>query len=138
VTVTTPTAALTTALRANGALMTSLGKMRDLTIDTDSKPFANGASSSITFPGGSLGAVHVDLTGLIDVVKETARIEKRLKELAVQMEQDEQKLANSDFVAKVPPAVLKKTTARYEECRAERDQLSSELTRLQTMPRDAA
>jgi valyl-tRNA synthetase len=133
VSVATPTAALTGTLTANGLLITSLGRMSDLFIGTDSKPFANGASSSITFPGGGLGQVHVDLAGLIDVGKEKARIEKRLKELAAQMEQDEKKLSKPDFVAKVPPDVLKKTKARHEECRAEHEKLSGEFRRLDEM-----
>jgi len=133
VSVTTPTIALRGILTANASLIASLARINDLVIGADSKPFANGASSSITFPGGSLGEVHVDLTGLIDVAKETTRIEKRLKELAAHMEQDEKKLSKPDFVAKVPPEVLKKTTARYEECRAEHGKLSEELRRLSEM-----
>jgi valyl-tRNA synthetase len=66
----------------------------------------------------------------MDISKERSRIEKRLKELAAQMEQDEKKLSKPDFVAKVPPDVLKKTKARHEECRAEHEKLSGELRRL--------
>jgi valyl-tRNA synthetase len=77
--------------------------------------------------------LYVDLAGLIDVGKEKARIERRLKELAAHMEQDGKKLSNPDFVAKVPPDVLKKTHARHEECRAEHDKLSGELRRLDDM-----
>ncbi len=138
VSVATPTAVFKGTLMAHQPLITSLARISDLFIDTTSKPFANGASSSIIFPGGGLGEVHVDLAGLIDVGKENARIEKRLKELAAQMEQDEKKLSKPDFVAKVPPDVLKKTQARYEECRAEHDKLSGELTRLQKMAGGAA
>ena len=63
---------------------------------------------------------------------------RRLKELAAQMEQDEKKLSKPDFVAKVPPDVLKKTQARHEECRAEHDKLAAELRRLKEMPGGAA
>lgn len=136
--VTTPNAACADTLLTHQSLIASLARISALVIGTNSTPFAHGTSSSITFPGGGLGAVHVDLAGLIDVAKEKTRIEKRLKELAAQTEQDAKKLANPDFTAKVPPDVLKKTTARYEECRAEHDKLSGELTRLQTMPRDSA
>ena len=77
------------------------------------------------------------MAGLIDVAKEKSRIEKRLKELTAQMEQDGKKLSNPDFVAKVPPDVLKKTRARHEECRLEYDKLSTELERLRAMAGDA-
>ena len=102
-------------------------------IGTDIKHPAFAATTSIVFPGGSIVEVGVDLAGLIDVGKEKARIEKRLKELAVQMEQDEKKLSKPDFVAKVPPDVLKKTKARHEECKAEHEKLSGELRRLRAM-----
>jgi len=77
--------------------------------------------------------IYVDLAGLIDVAKEKARIEKRLNELAAQIEQDKKKLSNPDFVTKVPPDVLKKTKARHEECRIEHQKLSDELQRLRAM-----
>jgi len=79
----------------------------------------------------------LDMAGLIDVAKEKSRIEKRLKELTAQMEQDGKKLSNPDYVAKVPPDILKKTRARHEECRLEHDKLSTELERLRAMAGDA-
>ena len=81
--------------------------------------------------------VGVDLAGLIDVGKETARIEKRLKELTALMEQTDKKLSNPDFMAKVPAAVLEKTKAKHQEFLAEREKLSSELRRLE-MPGGSA
>ena len=69
----------------------------------------------------------------IDSGKEAARIEKRLKELTAQMEQDQKKLSNPDFVAKVPPDVLEKTKKRHEECRLEHENLTKELKRLNEM-----
>ena len=125
-----PTAALQAALMAHQDLIASLARISTLVIGTDVRPYMNGASSSVVFPGGSVGVLYVDLAGLIDIGKEKARIEKRLKELAAQMEQDGKKLSNPDFVAKVPPDVLKKTQARHDECRAEHAKLSGELRRL--------
>jgi valyl-tRNA synthetase len=131
--VATPTVAFKTTLLTHRDLITSLARIRELAIDTDVKPYLNGASSSVVFPGGGVGVIYVDLAGLIDVAKEKARIEKRLNELAAQIEQDEKKLSKPDFVAKVPPDVLKKTKARHEECKAEHEKLSVELRRLREM-----
>ncbi len=128
--VATPTEVFKNTLNTHKGLITSLARINELVIGTEVKPYLNGASSSVVFPGGSVGVIYVDLAGLIDVGKEKARIEKRLKELAAQMEQDEKKLSKPDFVAKVPPDVLKKTKARHEECRAEHEKLSGELRRL--------
>jgi valyl-tRNA synthetase len=133
-----PTAALQAALMAHQDLIASLARISTLVIGTDVRPYMNGASSSVVFPGGSVGVLYVDLAGLIDIGKEKARIEKRLKELAAQMEQDGKKLSNPDFVAKVPPDVLKKTQARHDECRAEHAKLSGELRRLNAMAGGAA
>jgi len=114
-------------------LITSIAGISDLAIGTDVKPYPHSASSSVVFPGGGVGIIYVDLAGLIDVEKEKTRIEKRLKELAAQIEQTEKKLSNPDFVAKVPPEVLKKTKARHQECRAEHEKLTGELRRLRAM-----
>ena len=136
--VATPTAAFKTALTTHQDLIASLARISTLVIDTDVRPYMNGASASVVFPGGSVGILYVDLAGLIDVGKEKTRIEKRLKELAAHMEQDDKKLSNPDFVSKVPPDVLKKTRARHEDCRAEHDKLSGELQRLREMAGGAA
>jgi len=133
VTVATPTQAIEQSLRPHHGLIASLARAGTLTIGTDIKHPASAATTSLVFPGGSIVEVGVDLAGLIDVGKEKARIEKRLKELAAHMEQDEKKLSKPDFVAKVPPDVLKKTQARHEECKAEHDKLTGELRRLREM-----
>jgi valyl-tRNA synthetase len=133
VTVATPTFVIEQSLRPHQSLIASLARAGTLTIGANIKHPPSAATTSIVFPGGSIVEVGVDLAGLIDVTKEKNRIEKRLKELAAQMEQDEKKLSNPDFVAKVPPDVLKKTRARREECGAEHDKLSGELRRLSRM-----
>ena len=138
VTVATPSPVLEQSLRNQHALIASLSATGSLIIGMDIKHPASAATTSIVFPGGSIVEVGVDLAGLIDVGKEKTRIEKRLKELAAQMEQDEKKLSKPDFVAKVPPEVLQKTTARHEECRAEHEKLAAELRRLKEMPGGAA
>src|SRR2546428_2799777 len=133
VTVATPSPAFERSLRNQHALIASLATAGTLVIGTDIKHPASAATTSIVFPGGSIVEVGVDLAGLIDVAKEKSRIEKRLKELVGQMEQDEKKLSKPDFVATVPPDVLKKTKARHEECKAEHEKLSVELRRLRAM-----
>ena len=130
VAVATPTAAFQTTLKTHEQLISSLARISELSIGMDVKPYRNGASSSIVFPGGGVGAVYVDLTGLIDIEKETSRIEKRVKELTAQMDQDQKKLSNADFLAKVPAEILQKTRARHQECLLEREKLSGELQRL--------
>ncbi len=133
VTVATPTYVFEQSLKNHHDLIASLAKAGTLTIGTAIKHPTSAATTSIVFPGGSIVEVGVDLAGLIDVAKEKSRIEKRLKELVTHMEQDVKKLSNPDFLAKVPPDVLKKTKARHEECTAEHDKLTGELRRLREM-----
>jgi len=82
---------------------------------------------------GEVIGIGVDLAGQIDVGKETARLERRLKELASQMEQTQKKLANAEFLAKVPPDVLEKTRAKHQEFALERERLSADLQRLRQL-----
>ncbi|MEW6325751.1 MAG: valine--tRNA ligase, partial [Nitrospirota bacterium] len=51
--------------------------------------------------------------------KEAARKEKRIKELAAQIERDEKTLANAQFLAKAPPHEVEKIRARHRENQAE-------------------
>ncbi len=63
-----------------------------------------------------------------------SRKEKRLSELAAQIEQHQKKLSNPDFVSKAPPDVLEKTRKRLEESQLEHEKLSQELQLLRAQP----
>jgi valyl-tRNA synthetase len=49
---------------------------------------------------------YVSLKGLIDPVKEAARLEKQLGEKTKQLDGTKKKLANADFVARAPKEVV--------------------------------
>jgi valyl-tRNA synthetase len=55
------------------------------------------------------------LDGLIDVAKETARIEEELKKLRGFLATVEAKLSNENFVNKAPAAILQQQKDRKEE-----------------------
>jgi valyl-tRNA synthetase len=125
-------------LEANRLLIMKLAGLSDLTVTTaqgdDTQRPAHAATGSIVLPGGQLVEIIVPLPAdTMDLAKEITQKEKRLKELTAQLEQDEKKLSNPDFVTKVPPEVLRKTKARHEECRIEHHKLSGELKRLRAM-----
>jgi valyl-tRNA synthetase len=109
----------------------ALAGLAQLTIGKElpSPPLA--ATAAVMFPDGHMGQVYINLAGIIDLDKETARIHKRLNELTTQMEQTQKKLSNPEFVAKVPPEVLEKTRAKHQEFLLERDKLDTQLKRLQ-------
>jgi valyl-tRNA synthetase len=58
--------------------------------------------------------VELDVAGVVDVAAERRRLEKDLAEARKEAEQAERKLANADFTAKAPAAVVAKTRERLE------------------------
>ena len=120
------------ALEKHRLTITRLAGLNDLKINPVEYSL-HAATGSIVLSGQPVDLFITLPADTMDIAKERNRIEKRLKELATQMEQDKKKLVNPDFVAKVPPDVLKKTKARYEECRVENEKLSGELRRLSEM-----
>jgi valyl-tRNA synthetase len=120
-------------IERNQNLVTILAGLSRLTIAKHLEPPVHAAAGTVVFSGSRLGQLYIDLAGIIDVAKERTRIEKRLKELSLQLEQTQKKLANPEFVAKVPAEVLEKTRARHEESRLEAEKLSKELLRLRNI-----
>lgn len=113
-------------------LIKSTAKLSDVTIG-ENIPSLKVASPTCVFKGNQSEIINVEvlLEGIAGAAssaeKEKTRIEKRRKELAVQMEQDEKTLSNPDFVAKASPDALKKRKTRYEECRVEDEKLAKRL-----------
>jgi valyl-tRNA synthetase len=80
--------------------------------------------------GGKGLEVSISTEGLIDAAKQATRLEKRLKDVRAQIEQNEKKLANPEFMAKVSSEVLEKTRRKHQEFLVESEGLSNELRRL--------
>jgi valyl-tRNA synthetase len=67
---------------------------------------------------------------LIDVEAEKARLDKELAKCQAEIDKVRQKLANPDFVQKVPPAVLDQHKRRLAEWAVKREQVHTALNRL--------
>jgi valyl-tRNA synthetase len=74
--------------------------------------------------------VELDVAGAIDVAAERRRLEKDLAAARSEAEQAERKLANADFTAKAPAAVVAKTRARLDAARADITRLQDRLDTL--------
>jgi valyl-tRNA synthetase len=74
------------------------------------------ASASLEVEGIT---AELDVAGVIDVAAERRRMEKDLAAARAEAEQAERKLANADFTAKAPAAVVAKTRQRLEAARAD-------------------
>jgi valyl-tRNA synthetase len=78
------------------------------------------------------------VAGVIDVAAERRRMEKDLAAARAEAEQAERKLANADFTAKAPAAVVDKTRQRLEVAQADIARLEQRLALLAggTTPQD--
>ncbi len=75
--------------------------------------------------------VELDVAGAVDVAAERRRLEKDLAAARAEADQAERKLANADFTAKAPAAVVDKTRARLDAARADITRLEHRLATLQ-------
>jgi valyl-tRNA synthetase len=74
--------------------------------------------------------VELDVAGAVDVAAERRRLEKDLSVARSEAEQAERKLANADFTAKAPAAVVAKTRQRLDAALAEIARLGDRLAAL--------
>jgi valyl-tRNA synthetase len=79
--------------------------------------------------------VELDLIGAIDIAAERRRLEKDLSAARTEADQATRKLANQDFTAKAPQAVIAKTRQRLEAAESDIARLSQ---RLQDLLRPSA
>jgi valyl-tRNA synthetase len=75
-------------------------------------------------------ALAVDLSGVIDVAAERSRLEKDRTAAAKERATALANLANVQFVAKAPPAVIDKTQKRLEAAEAELERIAASLAAL--------
>ncbi len=90
---------------------------------------ADNFTSSATLEIGAL-VVEIDLSGTIDITAERARLTKDLETARSEVEQAESKLANAEFRAKAPEAVVKKITDRLDNARRDVERIVVALDRL--------
>ncbi len=78
--------------------------------------------------------VYVDLSGVIDVAAEIARLEKQLERLCSMIAGKEKKLDNPSFVEKAPADVVARERASLDQLRSQRDTVRRDLAVLQKQP----
>ncbi|TRZ98719.1 MAG: valine--tRNA ligase [Nitrospiraceae bacterium] len=133
VVISSPNIEVVNFLRPYDGKIKALTRASEIQIGSDVPIPDTASANTVYIVNGEANVFVWPHSGAIDIAKEISRKEKRRSELNAQMEQDQKKLSNPDFVAKVPPDVLEKTKKRYEECRLEHEKLSGELKRLREM-----
>jgi valyl-tRNA synthetase len=79
----------------------------------------------------AMGELYLPLEGLIDAAAEIARLTKESEKIGAEIAKVEQKLANPNFVQKVPAEVLAEHQKRLSEWLAKRDHVQAALDNLQ-------
>ncbi len=74
--------------------------------------------------------ILIPLAGVIDKAAESARLEKEIKRLQGDIERGENKLANPNFTAKAPAAVVEKERTKIAEQRSALEKLQEQLGQL--------
>jgi valyl-tRNA synthetase len=69
----------------------------------------------------------VPLAGLVDMDKERERLQRELKKLEKDLASVDRKLANDDFLARAPAALVEQERERQRELRAARERLEAAL-----------
>jgi valyl-tRNA synthetase len=116
-----------------------LAKLGRLTINPTERPVHTHSGSIILSGEHKVDLLMIPLAETMETAKEhaqeTAKREKRLKELATQIERDEKALANAQFLSKAPPNEVEKIKTRHQEFRLERESLIEELARVNKQKR---
>jgi valyl-tRNA synthetase len=76
----------------------------------------------------AVGGIEVYLLGARDEVKERARLDKEIVNLKSLVKKMKEKLANEEFVAKAPPAVIEKERAKLAGWESELKKITDQLT----------
>lgn len=73
---------------------------------------------------------YIPLSGVIDMAKEKARLEKEIAELSVQVERMRARLSDPNFIQKAPSEVIAEQKNRFSEMEAKLERLKGQVGRL--------
>jgi valyl-tRNA synthetase len=88
----------------------ALAKVESITVDSAYKPDKSDASAVMQDL-----EIYLPLSGLIDIEKETARLEKEISKIKVDLEKVTAKLSSESFTGKAPLEVIEKEKGKQRE-----------------------
>ena len=121
--------ALKNVMEENKGYIQLLGTVDNLTIDKLSAAKPKNAMTAVV----SGVEVYLPLKGLIDVEKETARLQKEIDDMHKEIKRSEGKLNNKGFLAKAPAEVVAKEQAKEDEYKKKLVALQERQAYLQTL-----
>ena len=116
-------------VEANANYIHLMGGISELTVLDDSAAKPENAMAAVV----SGIEVYLPLAGLIDVEKETTRLNKELAAIDKELSRVEGKLGNAGFLAKAPEAVIVKEKAKAEELNGKKTAINERLAYLKTL-----
>ncbi len=120
---------LKNVMEENQGYIKLLGTVDTLTIDKLSAAKPENAMTAVV----NGVEVYLPLKGLIDVAKETARLQKEIDDMHKEIKRSEGKLNNKGFLAKAPADVVEKEKAKEDEYKKKLVALQERLAYLQTL-----
>ncbi|MCL2491975.1 MAG: valine--tRNA ligase, partial [Coriobacteriia bacterium] len=112
-------------LEENTSLITSLGRISQLTAAADAQRPAN---ASVTVDSGL--EIYVPLVGLVDLEAEKAKLLKERDKVAGDLDRFERKLSNEGFLSKAAPEIIEKDRAAAKELTAALASIDTQLSEL--------
>lgn len=111
-------------LRCGSELITTMAALSSLEIAAAAQRAPDAATAVV-------GTVEIHVAGVIDPVKERARLTKQREQLRKRIHGAQRKLQNENFLHKASPDVVQKERQRLLESEAEMDNVEAALAALQ-------
>ena len=77
--------------------------------------------------------VYLPLQGVIDIEKETERLEKAMEDLAKDIERTRSRLSQEDFLSRAPQEIVEAQRKRFEDASAKLETLKARVEMLKRM-----
>lgn len=119
---------ITETLRRHQAMVSHLARLENLTADL---PGERPKAAATAIVEGAI--IYVPLEGILDLAKETQRLEKEIEKLNGEMSGVAKKLNNEDFLSKAPADIIDKVKAKHAALSDKQQQLQSNLDKIKAL-----
>jgi valyl-tRNA synthetase len=123
-----PDATVRASIETYRDLIMNLARLENLTVSEPGK--RPGAAATAVMPEAT---VYVPLEGVLDVDKETGRLEKELNKLDGELAKLAKKLGNQDYLAKAPAPVVQKTKDKHAGLTEKQQKIQGQLERVKAL-----
>jgi valyl-tRNA synthetase len=116
------------ALSRHQQAITNLARVQNLHYNADGGPPAAAAKAVV-----DALEIFIPLAGIIDFTEEASRLDKELEKLGKEVQTAQRKMANEDFLAKAPVAVVQKEQAKLQAATEKLSKLKTHRERIKEL-----